>query len=60
MARIRRYPHGFSQPAVFVFDGKGKERFGWRQRPKLMNFFGAAGRLSPEEILGKLREVAKG
>lgn len=60
MARIRKYPHGFCQPAVFVFDRKGRELFGWRQRPRLLNFFGAARRLSPEEIFEKLREVVRG
>ncbi len=59
MAKIRKYPKGFSQPAVFVFDRNGAERFAWRQRPKLANLFGAARRLSPEEILEKLRAVAE-
>lgn len=60
MAKIRKYPHGFSQPAVFVFDRSGTERFSWRQQPKLGNLFGAARRLSPEEILEKVRAVVEG
>lgn len=60
MAKMRKYPHGFSQPAVFVFDRNGTERFAWRQQPKLTNFFGAARRLPPEEILEKVRAVVEG
>lgn len=59
MAKIRKYPNGFPQPAVFVFDRSGAERFAWRQRPRLTNLFGAARRLSPEEILERVRAVVE-
>ena len=39
MAMLRRYPNGFLQPAVFVFDAGGKELFRWIQAPKAANFF---------------------
>ena len=54
----RKYPHGFSQPAVFVFDRTGRLRFSWRQKPKLTNFFGAARRMDPQEIRDKVLELA--
>lgn len=59
MAKIRKYPNGFCQPAVFVFDRSGAERFAWRQRSRLTNLFGAARRLSPEEILESVRAVVE-
>lgn len=60
MARIRKYPEGFSQPAVCVFDREGGQRFFWRQRSKLTNWFGAARRIEPREILEEVRKIAKG
>ncbi len=58
MAILRRYPNGFLQPAVFVFDAAGEELFRWIQAPKAVNFFGASRRLSPEEILEAARKIA--
>ena len=58
MAKIRKYPHGFTQPAVFVFGRQGKRLFSWIQRPRLMNLFGATRRLGPEEILRQVEELA--
>lgn len=53
----RKYPHGFSQPAVFIYDRAGRLRFSWRQKPKLTNFFGASRRMDPQEILEKVLEL---
>jgi len=47
------------QPAVFLFDSGGGKRFEWIQNPKTTNLFGAAKRLSPEEILEKFKEVVE-
>ncbi len=60
MAKIRKYPHGFSQPAVFLYDREGRQRFSWRQRPKLTNWFGAARRIEPRDILEEVQEIANG
>jgi len=60
MAKIRRYARGFPQPAVFIFDSQGQQRFFWIQTPKLTNAFGAAKRMSPEEILSRVKELATG
>ena len=57
MAKMRSYPNGFIQPAVFVFGPGGEKKFEWIQNPKAKNLFGAARRLSPEEILEKVKEV---
>ncbi len=57
MAKRRRYPNGFLQPAVFLFDSGGGERFEWIQKPKTTNLFGAARRLSPEEVLETFKEI---
>jgi peroxiredoxin len=57
MVKVRGYPNGFAQPAVFLFDAQGKERFSWIQKPKLTNAYGAARRMSPEEIIDKAKEV---
>jgi peroxiredoxin len=58
MVKLRGYTHGFAQPAVFIFDARGEQQFSWIQRPKLTNAYGAARRMSPEEIVSKAREVA--
>ena len=55
-----KYPNGFLQPAVFIFDQDGRQRFAWRQKPTLTNFFGAARRISPGDILKKVQEIARG
>lgn len=53
--KSRSYPRkAFLQPAVFIYDRSATERFGWRIKPKLLNFFGAAGRMSPADILAAL------
>ncbi len=57
MAMMRRYPNGFIQPAVFLFDSSGEKKSEWIQRPKATNMFGAAKRPSPEEILAAFKEV---
>ncbi len=57
MAKIRGYANGFAQPAVFIFDAQGEQRFSWIQTPKLTNAFGAARRLSPEEIVSKVKKL---
>ena len=56
----RKYPHGFSQPAVFVYDQAGTQRFAWRQQPRLTNFFGASRRMEPRDILNEVQKIAKG
>ncbi len=58
MVKIRGYENGFAQPAVFIFDAQGEERFSWRQAPKLTNAYGALQRMSPEEIVSKVEELA--
>ena len=58
MAKIRRYADGFPQPSVFIFDAQGEQQFSWIQTPKLTNAYGAARRMSPEEIVSKVKEVA--
>ena len=58
MVKIRGYANGFAQPAVFIFDAQGEQQFSWIQRPKLTNAYGAARRMSPEEIISKAKEVA--
>jgi hypothetical protein len=58
MVKIRGYANGFAQPAVFIFDAKGEQQFSWIQMPKLTNAYGAARRMSPEEIISKAKEVA--
>lgn len=57
MAKIRGYTNGFPQPSVFIFDAQGEKQFSWIQRPKLTNAYGAARRMSPEEIISKAKEV---
>ena len=57
MVKIRGYTNGFAQPSVFIFDAQGEQQFSWIQRPKLTNAYGAARRMSPEEIISKAREV---
>ena len=59
MVKVRGYTNGFAQPAVFIFDARGEQKFSWIQRPKLTNAYGAARRMSPEEIINKAREVAE-
>lgn len=59
MAKIRRYPNGFSQPGVFIFDAEGQQRFSWIQTPKMGNFYGAAKRMGPEEIISKAEMIAE-
>ena len=60
MAKIRKYPHGFSQPAVFIVDREGREKFAWRQQSKITNAFGAARRMEPEQILEAARQLDNG
>ena len=60
MVKIRKYAHGFSQPAVFVYDREGSQRFSWRQRPRLVNYFGAARRIEPRDILEEVKKIANG
>jgi len=57
MVKIRGHEKGFAQPAVFIFDRQGQQRFSWIQTPKLINVYGATQRLSPEEILNKVKEL---
>jgi len=57
MVKLRGYANGFAQPSVFIFDAQGEQLFSWIQRPKLTNAYGAARRLSPEEIIDKAKEV---
>lgn len=50
-----KYPRkAFLQPSVFIFDRSGRERFGWRSRPRFLNLFGAARRITPSEVLTAL------
>ena len=58
MVKVRGYTNGFAQPAVFIFDAQGNQRFSWIQRPKLTNAYGATRRMSPEDIISKVKEVA--
>ena len=58
MVKVRGYTNGFAQPAVFIFDAQGEQQFSWIQRPKLTNAYGATRRMSPEEIISKVKEVA--
>ena len=57
MVKLRGYANGFPQPSVFIFDGQGAQQFSWIQKPKLTNAYGAARRMSPEEIISKAKEV---
>jgi hypothetical protein len=57
MVKIRGYTHGFAQPAVFIFDAQGEQQFSWIQKPKLTNAYGAARRMTPEDIISKVEEV---
>jgi len=57
MAKMRDYPNGFLQPAVFIFDSRGHKRFEWIHKPKLRNGYGALKRISPQEILDKVAEI---
>jgi len=59
MVKIRGYTKGFAQPAVFIFDAEGQQRFSWIQTPKLTNAYGAARRMSPEEILNEVKKLAE-
>jgi hypothetical protein len=58
MVKVRGYANGFPQPSVFIFDAQGEQLFSWIQKPKLTNAYGAARRMSPEEIIRKAKEVA--
>lgn len=53
------YPKkAFLQPSVFVFDRTGTERFAWRQKPGLLNLFGAARRMEPPAIEAEVERIA--
>jgi len=56
----RTYPEKqFLQPAVIILRPDGGQAFLWRIRPKLSNLFGAAKRMTPDEVLSKLKTLAK-
>lgn len=55
-----RYPKGgFLQPAVFIYSREGERKFEWRIKPKLWNLFGAARRISPDEVMAELAKHSK-
>lgn len=58
ITKLRKYPYGFSQPAVFIFNDKGEEKFSWIHTPKLTNLYGATGRMEPEEVFKEVQKVA--
>lgn len=46
----------FLQPGVVIWDKDGKTLFEWYIKPKLTNLFGAARRMTPDEVLKKAKE----
>lgn len=58
--RARTYPRKrFLQPSVFIYDQSGELRFEWRQKPKILNLWGAARRMTVEEVLHEVAELAE-
>jgi peroxiredoxin len=54
----RTYPiKQFMQPAVIIWDREGQSVFEWTIQPKLTNLFGAAKRMTVDEILAKAKEA---
>jgi peroxiredoxin len=50
----KNYPRkAFLQPSVVMFDGRGEVAFRWVMKPTFFNLFGAARRMTPEEIVKK-------
>ena len=55
---VKKYPSkGFLQPALFVWLEDGRRAHEWRQRPGVVNGFGAMGRPSPAQMLEIVRET---
>lgn len=49
-----QYPRkAFLQPAVFIFGPDATERFRWVMKPKWWNLFGAARRMTVDDIIKK-------
>ena len=54
----RTYPKKrFLQPGVVIWGKDGQTLFEWYIEPKMTNLFGAARRMTPDEILNKAREL---
>jgi peroxiredoxin len=57
--RALAYPRkAFLQPSVFIYTKVGEPAFKWIMKPGFFNLFGAARRMTPEEIAKKVNELS--